>query len=365
MRVRAPSIVVSLAAGAAFVVWLVAAAGAAAQGVYPISAAAGYDVTAVDPGQYSHQQPYDSHGYPIEGVFAKSGDCRRGPRWSFAAEAITLQRTAANDQSLFLSAGGSTELLNAEDFRFPMAYGPKLGAIRHGIFGSDYDVEVGYFQADGFEANASVPGTSRMVFDVLDTFTATNSTARYSSAFYCGEVNVRWQWFDWLTLLSGFRMAELNEQYAANGTGARTLVPVLVSVDANNHLYGYQLGAEGEIYNRGGPLQIKGLCKAGIFGNFADQNIRRAERNGQIYSDDTLGAVSDRASFLGEVGLVATYAVTRRLAFRASYQAVWLEGVALAPEQIDTSNFTAETAKVNLDGGVFYHGGGLGLEYRF
>ncbi|MCD4727856.1 MAG: hypothetical protein K8R46_09350, partial [Pirellulales bacterium] len=307
-----------------------------------------------------YQQPCEG---PIGGAFAQYCAPRGcGPRWSFAAEAIALQRSTTRSQSLFRNTGDTADLLNSKDFNFPVAFGPKVSAIRHGAFGSDFDVEVGYFQFDGFEANAFVSENSLMVIDVNNAFLSTDSSARYASALYCGEVNVRWQWFDWLTLSSGFRMVELDEQYNARGTGTRNLRSLSLDVNSFNHLYGYQLGADGEVFNLGGALRINALCKAGVFGNFASQNIHAVETG---LSDDSLSAVNNRVSFLGEIGLVATYAITQRLAFRASYQAMWLEGVGLAPEQIDTSNFTAGTAKVNLDGGVFYHGGGLGLEYRF
>ena len=73
----------------------------------------------------------------------------------------------------------------------------------------------------------------------------------------------------------------------------------------------------------------------------------------------------DPIAFLGEAGVVLTYAITQNLALRASYEAMWLEGVALAPEQIGASDFVAGTASVDTHGGVFYQGGGVGLEYRF
>ena len=359
MRVCALSRIVAVAFAVSFLV--ATASQSMAQGMSPVPANYGCDVTAVNPGNYSYQEPC---GYPMGNSFAECCDpCRCGPRWTFAAEAVALQRSSTRNQALFLQPNTTTTLLNSNDFRFPVAYGPKLSGIRHNVFGSNFDIEVGYFQFDGFEANRTVPGTSWMVTSVNQAFLgSTNSTARYASQLYCGEVNVRWQWFDRITFLSGFRMVELNEQYDARGTnGADQL-----SVDANtfNHLYGYQLGAEGEVLDLG-CLQITALCKAGAFGNFASQNIQAVNTNQRDPFNESLSATNRRVSFLGEVGLAATYSITERLAFRASLQAMWLEGVGLAPEQIDTSNFTVASAKVDLDGGVFYYGGGMGLEYRF
>ena len=62
---------------------------------------------------------------------------------------------------------------------------------------------------------------------------------------------------------------------------------------------------------------------------------------------------------------MATYAVTKHLAFRASLDAIWLTGVALVPEQINSVNLRRRTDVVNSSGGVFYYGGGLGMECRF
>jgi hypothetical protein len=68
---------------------------------------------------------------------------------------------------------------------------------------------------------------------------------------------------------------------------------------------------------------------------------------------------------MGEVGLLLTYRVNCHLAFRASANAMWLDGVALAPEQIGTTNFYEDTATVDSHGGIFYYGGGLGAEVKF
>lgn len=356
MRACPPRTVASFIIAAACMGWSFAGL-AVAQGVYPAEYGQPCDAAAEDPGPYAYPEQCE---YP---VFPQYGEqCPCGPRWTFVGETIVLQRSNTRSQSLFLSSRTADELLNSKNLNFPMEFGPKAGVIRHGIFGSDYDVEAAYFHVNNFEASAFLPDNSRMVIDVNDAFLSTDSTARYESALYCGEINVRWQWLDWLTLLSGFRMIELNEEYNAFGTGTQTQTPVLLDVKAYNHMYGYQLGAVGEIFNLGGPLQIEALCKAGVYGNFADQNIRAANVG---FIDQTLSAAMERVSFMGEIGLTAKYAITERLAFRASYQAMWLTGVALAPEQIDVSNFTLGATKVNLDGGVFYHGGGMGFECRF
>ena len=306
-------------------------------------------------------------GAPIEQEVCEEliGDCCGDccPCWTFRADGVAVQRSTTRSQALFRNSWGTTgvELLNSQNMNFPTEVGPQVSATRHGPCG--WDLEVAYFQVDGWAANAVVDGTSYMVTDVNGAnFIVTDAQARYTSAFYVGEINLRREWFDGLTLLAGFRMGELDEFYGSYGLGARSPVPVSLDVNTFNHLYGFQLGADWEFYNMGGPLRLNALCKAGIYANAATQSIRQIDTGS---TDETLSATRDQAAFIGEAGLAATYQVTRRLAFRASYQAVWLEGVALAPEQISATNFTAGTATVDTHGGIFYYGGGLGLEYRF
>jgi hypothetical protein len=293
--------------------------------------------------------------------FFELSDC--GPRWTFTAEGIALQRSNTRSQVLFTDRLSTVSLppVDAKDLNFPVAFGPQVSVTHHGVCG--WDVEVAYFQVDGFDARTDVPGFSFLVTDGAGSgFFVTDAEARYRSALYSGEVNLKRCCTDWLTLLAGFRIVELDERYHADGIGARTPVPVTFDINTFNRLYGFQLGADAEAYNMGGPLLINVLCRAGIYGNFASQISHRVDTG---FSDDLVAADRSQAAFLGEAGVVASYALTKHLAFRASGQVAWLEGVALAPEQIGANNFSNLTAHADTAGGVFYYGGGMGLEYRF
>ncbi len=307
------------------------------------------------------------------GVFNRMCDCDDcGPRWSFTAEALALQRTNTRPQTVLI--GVDTQVPNAVDasgLDFPVGFGYQLSAIRHDVLGC-CDLELAYFQLDGFEARARMPGPSWIMTDVNGAgMLVDDAEVCYRSALYNGELNVRHQCTDWLTLLAGVRIVELDEHFSSGGTPGDGVAPALAQdgfvsslfqVNTYNHLYGFQLGAEAEAYNMGGPLQIKALCKAGVFDNLAFQNYRTAELD---LVDPVFGAQRDQAAFLGEAGLVATYAVTQRLAFRASATAMWITGVALAPEQLHAVDQRWESATIDTIGSLFYYGGGLGLEYRF
>jgi hypothetical protein len=287
--------------------------------------------------------------------------CECGPHWCFSGDGVVLQRSSARSQPLFQTLRGA-ELLDSRHFEFPAEVGFQLSATRCGPCGWQW--QLGYFQIDNWQASTTLPGDSLMVTSADGSgFLVTDGEAQYKSALHLAEVNLRRQCgCDGLTLLMGFRAGELDELYDSFGVGAR--VPTGISFNANtyNHLYGFQLGADYEFYNMGGPLRISALCKAGIYENYAAQSSRQIE-NG--VSDQTLEARRNQATFIGEAGAVATYQFNCHVALRASCQAVWIEGVALAPEQIGANDFTGATAGIDTHGGIFYYGGGLGVEVKF
>ena len=72
----------------------------------------------------------------------------------------------------------------------------------------------------------------------------------------------------------------------------------------------------------------------------------------------------NNTAFLGEIGLVGVYQLTDTIALRAGYQLMWLDGVALASEQVQASNFATGTG-ADVHGDVFFHGALLGVEAQW
>ena len=70
-------------------------------------------------------------------------------------------------------------------------------------------------------------------------------------------------------------------------------------------------------------------------------------------------------SFIGDIGLNATYQFSQCLALRGGYQAYWVEGLALAPNQLDFTNTDTSGTSLNKTGSLFMHGAHLGLMARW
>jgi hypothetical protein len=363
MRVPIPPMILILAYSLVWNGWFTAPTQAAAPGIYRESNEPTCCTPDTGQGCCACEAPADQEPCEEPLGFLRELCSDRSACWTFVAEAIALQRTSARNQPLVLSRLGTIDLLNANTMNFPVETGLQLGAIRHGPNG--WDLEAAYFQIDGWAVDRNVIGVSQLVTDVTGgNFFVNNAAARCTSQLHLGEFNLRHEWFDGLTLLVGFRFGELDELYSAGGAGVVPGTTVNMRANTFNHLYGFQVGADWQFYNMGGPLTINALCKAGIYGNSANQRIHQADSSDPA-SNMTLEAHRSQAAFLGETGLVATYQITRHLSFRASAEAVWLEGVALAPEQIGASDFMTVTATIDTHGSIFYYGGGMGLELKF
>jgi len=310
------------------------------------------------------------------------------PRWTASADFIILDRIGGGNQTLVERVPGTvpskdvpntagTEALNSNDFQQGFAGGPRVGLIRHGDDG--YDLELSYFQIDGWSSSKSIGPDHPFDWLVMNCpldFTQTNQLPdqamvwSYATKLYNAEFNVRWNPCDRVTMLAGFRWINLGENLT--GTLNPTTFPWEQSywnfwnTTTTNNLYGFQIGANGKLWERG-RFSIDGLVKAGIFDNDAEQTTEVSViHKKQVSASDS----TNHAAFAGETGLQFRYQVTQRLTLRADYEAIWLQGVALAPEQIQetyvlTDPKTVQALGVNCNSGVFYHGATFGLEYSF
>ena len=87
-----------------------------------------------------------------------------------------------------------------------------------------------------------------------------------------------------------------------------------------------------------GRFSLGGLIKAGIFDNNAEQSTGVSIEK-VVYPSQ---ATTNHAAFVSEAGLQLKYQVIEGLALKVGYEALWLDGVALAPGQIqETSSSTA------------------------
>jgi hypothetical protein len=270
------------------------------------------------------------------------------PTWRVEAGAIFLHRSKAHPATILRSnADPSLELVNNSDFDLGFSSGVKVSIARKTRIG---ELEVLYFGINGWSAQQTVDRAGDIVLvpnwgwgsDVFD-----HASARYNSKLFNTEINVKNPLIGDIQWLAGFRWVELHESVYAeidgtqsgNGSGD-------ISFGGINHMYGFQLGLEGTVCKPTDRLKIDGMLKAGVY-----HNLVAGSMGGSIFEGSSSGSVT-RTSFLGELGLFASYRLTDHFSVRGGYQVLWLQGVLIAPEPL-----------TEVDGSsAFYHGPSASLE---
>jgi hypothetical protein len=320
-------------------------------------------LTTVAIAQNATESPATAAAADVSPDLGRLGD-GDGPHWDATADALFLQRSAPSHQQLLYDPGSGSEVFNASNLDFSTAAGPRLSLRRDDPTG--LGVELTYFGIDGWKSSANVPNAAFLYgvgyLSIDDTMTVPVSDAQfqYSSRLYSGELNFRYSLNDWLTPLVGFRWVDFEDRYAASGqlfSGSGSFADL---VRGHNHLYGSQIGLDARLYDRGGPVKIDLLAKAGLYDNAAVQDNDYATTGmGPAFSAT---ASDSHLSFLGEIGVNVSYQFTKHLALRGGYQVMWLTGVAMAPNQIAATDFGAAQAGVDTSATLFCHGANAGLE---
>jgi hypothetical protein len=217
-------------------------------------------------------------------------------------------------------------------------------------------------------------------------------TTEYGSRFYSLETNMRLRhrpdkdrlvmapdgtWTRQYTssympsMLLGLRYINLNEDFDFRSRSfavSEDLFTGNYEIETHNDLVGVQIG--GDFINQRETWHWGVRGKLGAFVNFAEQssvlqvNDLRAPGPGAPGdpSIDNRNRVEEASkangAFFGEMSLMAAYHFTPNFSARASYDFLWLAGTGLAPDQLTFS----ETARLDLDGVIFYQGLSLGLE---
>lgn len=203
---------------------------------------------------------------------------------------------------------------------------------------------------------------------------AENVNASYASNLNSVEYNV-FRTFSpnerpqgrWLDLLGGLRWVNVSEAADLDFTCCidEPNGPFRSSYDVSttNNLLGGQLGGR---WGRYGPRWgFEGWGKAGIFANIQGQQQAPIVDPTGGPGRPAQAASGVSTAMVADINLSVVYRLTSVWGLRVGYNLMWIEGLALAPNQWDFS--TADGAGSGLDsaGGIFLNGANLGLEARW
>lgn len=292
-----------------------------------------------------------------------------GSNWGLRADALLLWRDAPQSVPLVALPGGGVAL-NARDLHSAMAAGPRLSLFWNSrddeprVVGDEivdlaHGTELTYFDVGSFRAGrrlAPLPGgfVTAAGLDGAASVAVGDATAGLAS---------RLRSFEWLGTVrnssgmlpqGGFRWVEWEESFAMTA-GTETFTTRTI-----NSLYGYQWGLANAALKISDTVRIEALGKTGVYANIAKQSSAFSGTAGEaaIATDTT------RVAFVGEAGVTGAWQMTKWLAARIGYQAVWLGGIAGATNQLAGQSLVAPPLRgsTHTGGSVVFQGLSTGLE---
>ncbi|GIW92530.1 MAG: hypothetical protein KatS3mg110_0571 [Pirellulaceae bacterium] len=336
------------------------------------------------------------------GPYPGGGWC--SPRWfDVAADFMYLTREEVSRRVNFTSDGpaGLGEpfiVLSTDNLDFDHEPGFRFQAAVQ--FGASSNIEFTYFGLFNFAKSAAVVSDTDDLYSVFsdfgtnpppqagppivrggftDTDSAEFHSIEYSSNFDTLELGFRRRWMapncriqgSWL---AGVRYFRLEEQFihrtrvnypdpndpSTNITGFMDYF-----VGTANSMTGFQVG--GDLWATLFPgIQVGSELKAGIYGNRADQRTTIDAQTLTLPVEES--ARHDAVAFLAEANLTGTWRLGQHLTARGGYTLLYVDGVALAPENFNPEPpfvAGARTVFINDNGDVFYHGFTAGLEWMW
>ncbi|MEQ1828453.1 MAG: hypothetical protein ABL921_21000 [Pirellula sp.] len=315
-------------------------------------------------------------------------------RWfDVYGEAMFLKRTKGvqNFNTTSLGAGTNNFVLSTSQVDFDdIQAGLSLQANVQTGPGSN--LEFVYFGLNDWSNSASVTSTAPSLFSFMSAFGTLPAngfddpdrsllhTLTYSSELHNGEINFRRRWsephgFFQGSFLMGVRYLDLDEgaSFRARGEFDDTqnfdsLRFFDYTVNTQNSLVGFQVG--GDLwYNLLPGVKIGTEGKTGVYNN-------RAHQYSSLFGNSFGGVVpqileeelSNRCAYISQLSAQLVYRLNYSWAFRSTYQCIYIDGVALAPENFNSANpflGTARTLSINNDAEILYQGFSVGAEYMW
>lgn len=158
--------------------------------------------------------------------------------------------------------------------------------------------------------------------------------------------------------------AAIDNNGATDGVGPDT-IELLSAHQAANRLNGINFSVAGQVFSQG-RFDVLGTMNLGVYHNQASgavaERVTELTGNGSAYGRGFTDN-QDVVSFIGSAGLEGGYWVTDWARLFAGYEVMFINGVALAPEQ--ESGLGNSDYMLQHDGDLILHGAKAGVEFLY
>lgn len=325
--------------------------------------------------------------------YAEGGAC--APRWyDISVDTLFWTRDEPDNTPFAAFTRLGPTVLSTDDIAYDRQPGLRLGVNLQVLPGVALDL--GYTGLFSWSGAASVSSPINELFSPFSDFgalvgvglpfdesdQAQFASIRTSSSIDSFEISVRKFWTGPNCRLQGSYRSGVRYVYLVDDLNYFTLgrdVPIGLGVGpagqsntdvrTHNSLIGWQAGFD--LWANIVPgVSVGSDLRAGVYANHAKYNTR-------VFGSTTAGGVSadlfesntnTDVAVVGEYNLLFIWRTSPNFTIRGGYSAIFLDNVALAPENFNTANpfNTTRTAiDTETDGEVVMHGGFFGFEYMW
>ncbi len=316
------------------------------------------------------------------------GDTCCGPNWyDFLIEGVWMTREDAG-RNVLLSSDGIAGPIVLETADLDFQHEPGLRAFARYQVNAVYNLEAGYLGVVDWDSFAGASSSTDSLYSAFSQF-GVNPFGGFDDVDQAAlhrinlradldsvEINLRRSWTGprhriFGSCLAGVRYVNWRERFQFFADVQQHVDPIGMVVRgpaqfdyqvlADNDLVGFQLGSELGVCLLPG-LNVTAEFKAGIYGNRASQDTTISSTS--IAPPLVEAADTEDAALVSEAGAYLIYQIHPLMKLRAGYQALFLDGIALAAENFNSQPPFAgsRTVSINDNGNAFAHGGLFGME---
>jgi hypothetical protein len=291
-------------------------------------------------------------------------DICRGCTFKADADVLIMQRSTPGSRTVLTDATTNADLFGGSNLFFPVAAGPRVSLMALDCEG--WGFEVNYFGIDGWSAvndvsATALPNGGNLAVDSAEQVFLTTAHFESTARLYSTELNFRKPLICDISLLAGFRWADLTDRYFASGINQDNLTSS-ETITTRNHMFGFQMGADGILWKQADCWKITGFVKGGIFCNNAHQGTTLSDPGPNGLGDQAASNSNNVAAFFGEAGIKGYIQFTKHLSASGGYQVIFINNVAQPINQLGGTDLANSAGVVDTSAGLFYHGATVGLE---
>ena len=275
-------------------------------------------------------------------------------RWVIRGELMSMSREEEDEQFILFRTTDNAGLFSMSDFEFDSELAYRVSAqfnFKHNLgveavylrLHEELNSEIEIDDADPLQLQAAGIVINSPV-DPFDLF--------YQSRLQSAEANLRYvpNCCYCCSYIAGFRWLELDEIFRADVEAA----PPPLQVETTNTLLGGQIGAESQHWVNYGILRIDSSIRGGVYQN-------NASSVSQL--DPALVAANNSdIAWIGEAEVAANFPITKHAYVRVSYRLIHIAGIAVAADQINSTDLAVPVTQLDTDGDAIFHGWSVGLE---